>query len=63
VGLVADEVAVRHAYLVTLCFPLSFIIPLTHHVYSSSSSAAGIIGPLITEITNGLSLTHNGNKK
>jgi hypothetical protein len=64
VGLVADEVAVRHAYLVTLCFPLAFIIPLTHHVFSSSSSsAAGIIGLLITEITNGLSLTHNGNKK
>jgi len=48
-GLVTDEVAVGQVYLVTLCYPLSFIIPLMHHVYSSSS-AAGIIGQLITEI-------------
>jgi len=46
---VTDEVAVGQVYLMTLCFLLSFFIPLMHHVYSSSS-AAGIIGPLIAEI-------------
>jgi hypothetical protein len=46
---VTDEVAMEQVYLMTLCFPLSFIIPLMHHVYSSSSTA-GIIGPFIAEI-------------
>jgi len=49
VGFVTDEDAEGHVYLLIPGFPLSFIIPLMHHVYSSTSAAC-IIGPLIAEI-------------